>query len=62
MIRRNRKTRNYQAPTAKVTQMALENNFCVESVRFNVRVQELDNINAKQSGDDGYEGPMYFEF
>ena len=42
--------------------MALESNFCVESVRFNVRVQELTNINAKQEGDDEYEGPMYFEF
>ena len=62
MIRRSKHSRKYQAPVAKVTQMALESNFCVESVRFNVRVQELDNINAKQSGDDGYEGPMYFEF
>ena len=60
MIRRNRKTRNYQAPVAKVTQMALESNFCVESVRFNVRVQELDNINAKEGTAD--EEPLYFEF
>ena len=39
--------------------MALERNFCMESVRFNVRVQELDNVNAK-SGDEAE--PMYFEF
>lgn len=39
--------------------MALESNFCVESVRLNVQVQELDNINAK-SGDNAE--PMYFEF
>ena len=59
MIRRFKNSRKYQAPVAKVTQMALESNFCVESVRFNVRVQELDNINAK-TGDDAE--PMYFEF
>ena len=40
--------------------MALEHNFCVESVRFNVRVQELDNINAKDGTADAE--PMYFEF
>ena len=59
MIRRSKHSRKYQAPVAKVTQMALESNFCVESVRFNVRVQELDNINAK-TGDEAE--PMYFEF
>lgn len=59
MIRRNKKSRKYQAPSAKETQMALERNFCMESVRFNVRVQELDNVNAK-SGDEAE--PMYFEF
>ena len=58
MIRRNRKTRKYQAPVAKVAHMALESNFCVESVRLNVQVQDLDNINAKS----GNEEPMYFEF
>lgn len=50
--------RKYQAPVAKATDMALESNFC-QTVRFNVRVQELDNINAKTGTD---EEPMYFEF
>ena len=59
MIRRYKKSRKYQAPFAKETHMALESNFCVESVRLNVQVQELDNINAK-SGDNAE--PMYFEF
>ena len=60
MIRRNSKTRKYQAPVAKVTQMELENSFCeiAESGRFNVQVYELDNINAKTQNAE----PMYFEF
>lgn len=44
MIRRNRKTRKYHAPSAKVTQMALESNFC-QTLRFNVQVKELENMN-----------------
>ena len=45
MIHRIKKTRKYQAPSALVTQMALESNFC-ESVRFQIKVEDLDNINA----------------
>ena len=61
MIRRNKKSRKYQAPFSKVTQMELENSFCeiAESGRFNVQVYELDNVNAK-TGDAAE--PMYFEF
>ena len=44
MFRRNKKTRKYHAPSALVTQMALESNFC-QTVRFNVQVDELRNIN-----------------
>ena len=44
MIRRNKKTRKYQAPSAKVTHMALECNFC-QTVRFNVQVKEWENMN-----------------
>ncbi len=44
MFRRNNKTRKYQAPSALVTQMALESNFC-QTVRFNVQVKELQNMN-----------------
>ena len=43
MFRRN-KTRKYQAPSALVTHMALENNFCA-TVRFNIQVDELENMN-----------------
>ena len=45
MFRLNNKTRKYQTPSVKVTQMALESNFC-QTVRFNVKVQDLDNVNA----------------
>ena len=44
MFRRNNKTRKYQAPSALVTQMALESNFC-QTVRFNLQVKELENMN-----------------
>ena len=60
MIRRTLKTRKYQAPAAKVTQIALENSLLQDSVRFNIEVQELDNINAKTG--TSAEEPMYFEF
>ena len=44
MFYRNKKTRKYQAPVAFATHMALESNFC-QTVRFNVRVKELQNMN-----------------
>jgi hypothetical protein len=44
MFRRNNKTRKYQAPAALVTHMALESNFCA-TVRFNVQVKDLENMN-----------------
>lgn len=60
MIRRNKKTRMYHAPSAKVTHMVLERNFC-QSVRFNVQVDELHNIN--KDVEDGISSEqMYFEF
>jgi hypothetical protein len=61
MIRRNRKTRKYHAPSAKVTQMALESNFC-QTLRFNVQVKELDNMNDPNDSDGDYNGEsFYFE-
>ena len=57
MFRRNNKTRKYQAPTALVTQMALESNFCA-TVRFQLKVEDLDNINA---GSDEETAGEYFE-
>ena len=56
MLRRSKNTRKYQAPSAKVTHMALESNFCA-TVRFNVRVNELENVNA----DEDSEEIFYFE-
>ncbi len=60
MIRRNRKTRKYHAPSAKVTQMALESNFC-DTLRFNMQVDEIRNIN-KEVEDGARQEPLYFEF
>jgi hypothetical protein len=39
-----------------VTQMALESNFC-QTLRFNVQVKDLDNVNA----DPETEEVFYFE-
>ena len=64
MFRRNNKTRKYQAPYAKVTHMALESNFC-QTVRFNVQVKELENMNdptdATKGIGDAAEEVFYFE-
>ena len=57
MFRLNNKTRKYQTPSVRVTQMALESNFC-QTVRFNVKVRDLDNINAAPESDRAAE---YFE-
>lgn len=56
MRRHFKKTRIYHAPSAKVTQMALESNFC-QTVRFNVQVKELDNMNAVEDSEEIF----YFE-
>ncbi len=64
MFRRNNKTRKYQAPSALVTQMALESNFC-QTVRFNVQVKELENMNDPEDAlkgiGDAAEEVFYFE-
>ena len=64
MFRRNNKTRKYQAPYAKVTHVAFESNFC-QTVRFNVQVNDLENMNdpedpLKGVGDAANE-VFYFE-
>lgn len=63
MIRRNKKTRMYQAPCALVTHMAFESNFC-QTVLFNVQVKELQNMNDPEDPmgiSDGAEEVFYFE-
>lgn len=63
MFRLNNKTRKYQTPSVKVTQMALESNFC-NTVIVNGQSDALRNINAEKAdpvkGDDS--DPLYFEF
>ena len=61
MFRRNNKTRKYQAPSVKVTQMALESNFCA-TLRFNAQVDELRNINEEAEANPESAEPLYFEF
>ena len=60
MFHRNKQTRKYHAPSAKVTQMALESNFC-DTLRFNMQVDEIRNIN-KEVEDGARQEPLYFEF
>lgn len=57
MSHRSRKTRKYSTPCSKVTGMALESNFC-QTVRFNVQVEELRNVNKETPNEEG----LYFEF
>ena len=62
MFRRNNKTRKYQAPSAKVTHMALERNFC-QSVLFNVQVKDLENMNNPNNPLEGVgdaEGEVFY--
>ncbi len=51
MFRRNKKTRKYHAPSALVTQMELESNFC-QTVRFNVQVKELEHMNDVEDSEE----------
>ena len=64
MIRRNRKTRKYQSPFSKVTEVSFESNFC-NTVRFNVQVKELENMNDPSNPlkgvGDAAEEVFYFE-
>ena len=60
MFRLNNKTRKYQTPSVKVTQMALESNFCT-TVLFSVQVDELRNINKEVEAKE-LDEPLYFEF
>lgn len=63
MFRSNNKTRKYQAPSVKVTQMTLESNFC-QTLRLNAQVDELQNMNLSVDATkrDTSEDPFYFEF
>ena len=60
MIRRNKKSRMYHAPNVKVTQMALESNFC-DTIRFNAQVDMLENVNANAKYKDEDGEAFYFD-
>ena len=60
MFRLNNKTRKYQSPSVKVTQMALESNFC-QTLRFNVQVKQLNNMNDPSTEGYDEEEPFYFD-
>ena len=62
MFRLNNKTRKYQTPSVKVTQMALESNFCQTDPRLNIQVDQLKNINKSKGEYGDAADPMYFEF
>ena len=59
MFYRNKKTRKYQAPVAFATHMVLESNFC-QTIRFNVQVEELNNMN--DSATEGFDSDEVFYF
>ena len=61
MFRLNNKTRKYQTPSVKVTQMALESNFC-QTLRLNAQVDEVKNINKDKGVEGDASEPLYFEF
>jgi len=58
MIRRNKKTRKYQSPSAVETHLALECNFC-QSLRFKIQVDPLENMNEYEGTEDAE--LFYFE-
>ena len=58
-MKRRKGLLKYRAPYAKVTSMALETNIC--SVVFNVRVQELENMNDPNSENYDENESFYFE-
>ncbi len=62
MIRRNKKSRKYHAPSAKVTHMVLESNFCkTYPLRINADVDMLENVNADASYKEDAGEAFYFD-
>ena len=57
MFRLNNKTRKYQTPSVKVTQMALESNFCTTGTVADVYVDEIHHVNA----DEDTQEMVYFD-
>ena len=59
-IRRTHQKRNYHAPDAKVTPMALESSFC-QTGRFNFQVDQLEHLYPHEDDTEDVE-QLYFEF
>ena len=59
MFRRNKKTRKYQTPMAKVTPVVFESNFCA-TVRFQLEADPLKNMNDPNT--EGYDANEAFYF
>jgi hypothetical protein len=63
MIRKTRRAlqkRNYPAPDAKITPLALESSIC-QSARFLFQVDEIEHLYHHEDGTEDVE-QMYFEF
>ena len=60
MIRKTKKTRKYHAPNAKVTLLALEQNFC-QTGRANIQVDRMEHLYHHEDGTADAE-QLYFEF
>jgi len=56
-MKRKKGLQKYCAPYANSVSVAFESNFCGQSVRFNIRVEELENVNADTESDEVF----YFE-
>ncbi len=61
MFHRNKQTRKYHAPSAKVTQMALESNFC-NTLRVNAQADELYYVNGAVDEDGNASELLDIEF
>ena len=60
MFYRNQKKRKYLVPGAVVTPMALESNFCA-TVKFQIEVDQLKNMNDPNNPDYDESEAFYFE-
>ncbi len=59
MMRRNKSKSLYREPACLPVELALEGSF-LDSGRFLLQIDELDNVNARQDVDESVD--MYFEF
>ena len=57
MFYRIKKTRKYHAPSVKVTQMALESNFC-QTAEYNAQVDALEYVNSELDETTGNPGEV----